>query len=294
MGNEKIQPRTLGTHDGSFHADEVTACALLILFDLIDIEGIVRTRDLKVLEKCEFVCDVGGIYDDSIKRFDHHQVGYKGSYSSAGMILKYLKDQKIIDAKLYQYINGYLVMGVDAIDNGKSAPMMGHCSFSSVIANFVPVRYDASPEVFEGAFLAALDFCLGHLKRLVAKYHYIQECRGKIKKEMDKKNKVLYFDEPMPWIESFFDLGGATHPAQFIIMPAGSQWKLRGIPPSYDKRMQVRVPLPKAWAGLIDEQLKKKTGIPGAVFCHKGRFISIWETKEDAEKALKYVQGNMK
>ena len=102
MGNEKIQPRTLGTHDGSFHADEVTACALLILFDLIDIEGIVRTRDLKVLETCEFVCDVGGIYDDSIKRFDHHQVGYKGSYSSAGMILKYLKDQKIIDAKLYQ------------------------------------------------------------------------------------------------------------------------------------------------------------------------------------------------
>ena len=111
---------------------------------------------------------------------------------------------------------------------------------------------------------------------------------------MDKKNKVLYFDEPMPWIESFFDLGGARHPAQFIIMPAGSQWKLRGIPPSYDKRMQVRLPLPKVWAGLIDEQLKKKTGIPGAVFCHKGRFISIWETKEDAEKALKYVQGNKK
>jgi uncharacterized UPF0160 family protein len=294
MENAEIKHRTLGTHDGSFHADEVTACALLLLFDLIDLEGIVRTRDQKLLAKCEYVCDVGGIYDPSIKRFDHHQSNYDGSFSSAGMILKYLKDQKILDAKLYQYINGSLVMGVDAIDNGKSAPAMGHCSFSSVIANFVPVRYDANKEVFQGAFFQALDFCLGHLTRLVAKYKYIQECRGKVKSEMDKRQKVMYFDEAMPWIESFFDLGGSKHVAQFIIMPAGDQWKLRGIPPSYDKRMQVRVPMPKEWAGLINGELKSKSGISGAVFCHKGRFISIWETKEDAEKALEYIQRKMR
>ena len=294
MEDAEIKPRTLGTHDGSFHADEVTACALLLLFDQIDLEGIVRTRDLKILGKCEYVCDVGGIYDPALKRFDHHQSNYNGSFSSAGMILKYLKDQKILDNRLYQYINGSLVMGVDAIDNGKSAPKMGHCSFSSVIANFVPVRYDASKEVFQGAFFQALDFCLGHLKRLVAKFHYIHECRGKVKKEMDKRQKVMYFDEAMPWMESFFDLGGDKHPAQFIIMPAGNQWKLRGIPPSLDKRMQVRIPMPKEWAGLIDAELKGKSGIPGAIFCHKGQFISIWETKDDAEKALEYIQRKKK
>jgi len=31
------------------------------------------------------------------------------------------------------------------------------------------------------------------------------------------------------------------------------------------------------------------THIDGAVFCHKGRFISIWETKEDAMKALNQI-----
>ncbi len=31
---EKIHPRSFGTHDGSFHADEVTACALLLLFGI--------------------------------------------------------------------------------------------------------------------------------------------------------------------------------------------------------------------------------------------------------------------
>jgi len=72
-------------------------------------------------------------------------------------------------------------------------------------------------------------------------------------------------------------------------MPTGKQWKLRGIPPSYEKRMQVRLPLPKEWAGLIDDELKEKSQISGAIFCHKGQFISVWETKEDAIKACDYI-----
>nr|NGX32100.1 hypothetical protein [Candidatus Anoxychlamydiales bacterium] len=35
--------------------------------------------------------------------------------------------------------------------------------------------------------------------------------------------------------------------------------------------------------------LQKVSKIDGAIFCHKGRFISIWKTKEAAIKALKYV-----
>ena len=53
--------------------------------------------------------------------------------------------------------------------------------------------------------------------------------------------------------------------------------------------MKVRLPQPKQWAGLLDEDLKRISGIPGAIFCHKGRFISVWETREDALKALEYT-----
>ena len=53
--------------------------------------------------------------------------------------------------------------------------------------------------------------------------------------------------------------------------------------------MKVRHPQPQKWAGLLDEELKKVTGIPGAIFCHKGRFISVWESKEDALRALELV-----
>jgi uncharacterized UPF0160 family protein len=90
-------------------------------------------------------------------------------------------------------------------------------------------------------------------------------------------------------LEPFFELDGIHHPARFVIMPSGVHWKLRGIPPSYEDRMKVRLPQPKEWAGLLDEDLKRVSGIPGAIFCHKGRFISVWETKEDALKALEYT-----
>lgn len=105
-----------------------------------------------------------------------------------------------------------------------------------------------------------------------------------------EKNKIcLFFEEALPWLESFFALGGKDHSALFVIMPSQGHWKLRGIPPDYEHRMQVRVPLPQQWAGLLSEQLQQKSGIKGAIFCHKGRFISVWQTKEDAIQALRYV-----
>lgn len=284
--HSKIQPRSLGTHDGSFHADEVTACSLLLLFNLIDRDKIHRTRDPGILEKCEYVCDVGGIYSPEIKRFDHHQIEYKGPMSSAGMVLLYLKEKGILEPHLYEAFNRSLVWGVDAHDNGVAKLEPGITSFSQVISNFLPIEYDVSPEEMNGAFFQAVSFAMGHLDRLRARHAYTLKCQVAVKKAMTDTSGALIFEESLPWMENFFELGGDHHPAQFVIMPSGKHWKLRGIPPSMNERMKVRRPMPEHWAGLHDHDLKKVSGIEGAIFCHKGRFISIWETKEDAIKAL--------
>jgi uncharacterized UPF0160 family protein len=281
-----MKRRSLGTHDGSFHADEVTACSLLLLFDQIDKELVYRTRDPKIHAECEFVCDVGGIYDPAQKRFDHHQAEYQGGLSSAGMVLLYLKEKGIIESHLYDYLNKSLIMGVDAHDNGVAKLEPGITSFSQVISNFMPIEYDVDEEEMTRAFFTAVDFCLGHLQRMKSRYFYIIDCKSAVKKAMKEGNYSLIFQEALPWLENFFDLGGEVHPAQFVIMPSGNHWKLRAIPPSLADRMKVRKPLPEKWAGLREAELKQISGIPGAIFCHKGRFISIWETKEDAIKAL--------
>jgi uncharacterized UPF0160 family protein len=110
--------KSVGIHDGSFHADEVTACALLLLFKLIDKKKIFRTRDPSLLAECEYLCDVGGIYDPEKKRFDHHQNQYQGHLSSAGMVLQYLLDKQVIEEELYHYFNRSLIKSVDAHDIG--------------------------------------------------------------------------------------------------------------------------------------------------------------------------------
>jgi uncharacterized UPF0160 family protein len=281
-----MKPRSFGTHDGSFHADEVTACSLLLVFGKIDRDKIHRTRNPKILAGCHYVCDVGGVYNPSICRFDHHQADYKGPMSSAGMVLLYLREEKIIDPHLYDFYNKSLILGVDAHDNGVSKTEPGTASFSQVVSNFLPIRYDVPAAEMEKAFFEAVDFVVKHLDRLKMRYEYTVECRAAVKHAMEEGSYALVFEESIPWIENFFDLGGEFHPALFVLMPAGNHWKLRGIPPSLSERMKVRRPFPEKWAGLHEEDLKRVCGIEGAIFCHKGRFISIWETKEAALKAL--------
>jgi uncharacterized UPF0160 family protein len=283
----QIIKKSFGTHDGSFHADEICACALLLLFDLIDKDKIYRTRDLQTLDQCEYVCDVGGIYDPKQKRFDHHQREYTGDLSSAGMVLLYLKNHAYIDQALYEHFNYSLIKNVDAHDIGK-VENRGY-SFSHIIANFLPIDYNATSQDRNVCFLKALDFTYLHLKRMKDRFFYSKKCQDKIKVAMEPQKKYLIFDESIPWIDAFFELNGQMHPALFVIMPTQSHWKLRAIPPDTNNRMKVRMPLPYEWAGLHGNDLKKASGMDGAIFCHKGRFISIWETKEDAILALEYV-----
>lgn len=281
--------RSFGTHDGTFHADEVSACALLLVFDLIERSKILRSRNPEELAQCEYVCDVGGIYDPASKRFDHHQVEYTGALASAGMIWLYLLNQKRIDQPTYEFVNHSVILGIDAHDNGRSVQQDGVATFSHIIANFVPPQYDLSHAMQNAAFEEALHFATLYFRRLIDRFVYIQGCKDQVALAMKKGGLYLFFEEALPWQENFFDLGGEEHPALFVVMPSEGHWKLRGIPPTRENRMSVRRPLPKKWAGLRDEELKKASGIPGAIFCHKGRFISVWETKEDALLALETV-----
>lgn len=288
MTGKKI-PRSFGTHDGSFHADEVTACALLLLFDLVDEEKIQRTRDRNRLSQCEYVCDVGGVYDPSQKLFDHHQAGYEGDLSSAGMVLLFLKERGDLSLGEYRHFHDSLIHGVDDHDNGKLPQIPGLCSYSHIIANFSPIPYDPPSDQQEKAFYEALAFAKGHVHRLLERYRYMQSCKEIVKTAMKQNHECLMFHRGIPWVELFFELGGENHSARFVIMPSGQHWTLRGIPPNLQNRMRVRLPLPSEWAGLLDEELQQASGIPGAIFCHKGRFVSVWENREDALKALQYT-----
>ncbi|MEM1283050.1 MAG: MYG1 family protein, partial [Chlamydiota bacterium] len=170
----------------------------------------------------------------------------------------------------------------------------GFCTYSHVMANYTPIEYDVKPEEQDTAFYVALDFAIGHLQRMWDRYRFVHSCREDVVQAMETRDECLIFDRAIPWMDLFFELGGINHPAQFVVMPTGTHWKLRGIPPTPDDKMEVRLPLPLEWAGHLEGDLKDITGIEGAIFCHKGRFISVWETKEDALEALKHTLQHAK
>src|SRR3989344_7176045 len=70
-----MQKKKLITHNVSFHADDIFAAAALSIY--LESKGeeveIVRTRDEEIIKTGDYVFDVGGIYDESANRFDHHQ-----------------------------------------------------------------------------------------------------------------------------------------------------------------------------------------------------------------------------
>lgn len=85
----------IATHDGSFHADETIACAILTY--IYENSEIIRSRDPQTLETADIIIDVSGINDE--KHFDHHSPAFNLSrdnginYATAGLMwLKFGKE----------------------------------------------------------------------------------------------------------------------------------------------------------------------------------------------------------
>ena len=128
----------IGTHNGTFHADEALAVYLLRLLPPYQPSSLVRTRDPAILSACHTVVDVGGEYSPATNRYDHHQRTFETTFperptklSSAGLV--YMHFGKAIIAQrtglddgttevdvLWRKLYTDFVEALDAHDNGIS------------------------------------------------------------------------------------------------------------------------------------------------------------------------------
>jgi len=68
--------KVIGTHSGTFQADEAMGVWMLRQLPSYRNSKVVRSRDLDVLNQLDIVIDVGGTYDHDKLRYDHHQRDY--------------------------------------------------------------------------------------------------------------------------------------------------------------------------------------------------------------------------
>ncbi|KAH8685982.1 putative UPF0160 protein C27H6.8 [Tricladium varicosporioides] len=135
----KTSPVSIGTHNGHFHADEALAVYMLRLLPTYNSSQLIRTRDPALLQTCHTVVDVGGEYDASTNRYDHHQRTFDTTFpnrptklSSAGLVYMHFgkaiiaqhlgvsedaEEVTVIWAKIYESF----IEALDAHDNGISA-----------------------------------------------------------------------------------------------------------------------------------------------------------------------------
>jgi uncharacterized UPF0160 family protein len=176
--------KRVGTHNGSFHCDEALGCYLIRLTSQFAGADVVRTRDPQILDTLDAVLDVGGVYDPSRHRYDHHQKGFNEVFghgfntklSSAGLVYKHFGKEIIAKElevsedhedvhRLYLAIYKSFVEALDAVDNGinqydtdQPPKYVNNTHLSSRVGRLNPdwTDPDQSPEKENAAFQQAM------------------------------------------------------------------------------------------------------------------------------------------
>lgn len=267
------------THSGPFHADDVLAWGLIQVF--VDHEAtLVRTRDAELLDRADIVFDVGGSFDPSKGRFDHHQNSYTGPLSSAGMVLNWLEDTGRVAAPLAARLRTRVSDYVDDVDNGRREPDPGVPCFASMVEAYNRGAGDMAG--FDAAFRRAGQMAAHFVQGIADGYQEEDAARTVVRQAMAdadaRGSNTLFLNPYVRWKPAYYELGGETHPSEFVIAPGpDGSWRTLAIPPrlgSFDQKRS----LPEAWAGLVDEELAAVCGVPDARFCHKNRFIMVFDT----------------
>jgi uncharacterized UPF0160 family protein len=314
--------KTIGTHDGKFHCDEVLACWMLKNLANFEKHVIVRSRDPAILETCDIVVDVGGVYSHEKRRYDHHQRTFNDTMrtltglqfdtrlSSAGLI--YVHYGKAVIAKLLEisendpsvdtiYVKLYqnFVESVDGIDNGvqqfDGIPRYQlACTLSSLVGNCNPAWNESNANT-DDCFMKAFKIVGQEFeKRVNYMYKSWLPARQFVQKAVEKRvqvhesGKILELEpKGLPWKEHFFEFEkqlGLTDADICLVIyeDDNGSWRVQSIPVSETSGFENRVPLP--WKGYRDKDLAEISGIEGAIFVHVTGFIGGAQTREGALK----------
>lgn len=295
--SEKI---TIVTHNGSFHADDVfSVAALTLLFNgRKQSFDVVRSRDPKVAESGDIVLDVGGVYDESNLRFDHHQIGGAGArpngipFAAFGLIWKKFGEEISGDKKVAEWLDKKLVQYIDAGDNGAG-------ELKPYAADVFPYTIEQSVCIFnlgwtdetkdgDSRFFEAVNFAAGVLEREIKTTKELVEGEKFVVQAYASASdkRLIILDKNYPWQEV---LNRYSEPL-YVVEPANSGWHAEAVrdnPTSFVNRKN----FPAAWAGRRDAELAAITGISDAVFCPNACFVVFAKSKEGAIALAKMAIG---
>ncbi|KAK4261742.1 hypothetical protein QN277_004699 [Acacia crassicarpa] len=322
--------KRVGTHNGSFHCDEALGCFMIRLSDKFSNAEIVRTRDPQVLEGLDAVLDVGGVYDPSQDRYDHHQKGFEEVFghgfstklSSAGLVYKHFgreiiaKELKVNEEypdvhRLYLAVYKSFMEAIDAIDNGinqydtdQPPKYVNNTHLSSRVGRFnldwtdPDQSQEKENEAFQRAMSLAgsefLDSVRFHAKSWLPARSIVMETL-EARHAVDPSGEILVLTKFCPWKLHLFELEMEMKidpPIKYVLYEdeRSKNWRIQAVAVAPD-RFESRKSLPSQWRGLRDDELSRVSGIPGCVFVHMSGFIG---GNQNFEGALSMARAALK
>lgn len=318
---DRLPTKRVGTHSGSFHCDEALGCFMIRLTNKFSDAEIVRTRDPQVLEGLDAVLDVGGVYDPSRDRYDHHQKGFEEVFghgfstklSSAGLVYKHFgkeiiaKELRVNEEhpdvhRLYLAVYKSFMEAIDAIDNGinqydtdQPPKYVNNTHLSSRVGklNLDWIDPDQSPQRENESFQRAmalsgnefLDSVRFHANSWLPARSIVMECLAS-RFDIDPSGEIMVLNKFCPWKLHLFELEVELKidpSIKYVVYQddRSKHWRVQAVAISPD-RFESRKALPAMWRGLRDDDLSRESGIPGCVFVHMSGFIGGNQSYEGA------------
>ncbi len=296
------------THNGKFHSDDVFAVATISLAFKEEEFELLRTRDSEIIKSGDYVVDISGEYKPEANRFDHHQIGGAGErengipYASFGLVWKKFGEKLCGSLEIALRLDEKLVQAIDAGDNGVNLvkeyvfPDVYQYTIYGIINLFRPT-WKEKDKSFDDKFKEAVSWARKIIEREVKVTQDEVEVEDDIKKIYNKfkDKKVIIFEdkEKSYGRENIVRvLGAYSEPLYAVIYRSDvGNWQVVAINKG-KKTFETRKPLPRNWGGLRDEELVKETGVPDAIFCHRGRFMCVSGSRESAIALAKLAVEN--
>lgn len=278
--------KILVTHNGSFHADDVFACAALQI--LLKARGerfqIIRSRNDADFMRGDFVFDVGGIHDPSRNRFDHHQQGGAGrrengiSYAAFGLVWKTYGHEI---TSTWQDIDTHFVSPIDAHDNGEmifksNDPDILPVEAAYLVSLFNPT-WKESQKGSDAEFQKLVCVAREILSRVIKKFE--DKIEGHMQVEMAyqaaRHKEVIVLDQYLPWSGVLKRKDDTV----YVVYPQADSWRVQAVEA---EKFTPRKPFPESWRGRESVELQKISGVNDALFAHPKGFLAGTISREGA------------
>jgi len=289
--------KTVVTHSSRFHADDVCAVALLQIVFGENEMNIIRTRDSSIIEKADVVVDVGGVYNPALFRFDHHQKTFTEArdngipFASFGLVWREYGEQLCGSKKAADILDAKIVQAIDAGDNGVQTYKsiyddVNPYTLSAMISAYMPTWKEESS--YDTAFLDAVAVVKKSLTREIVRVQDSLEAQAIIIERYIAagNKKIVIFNKEDDFGDGDIQFALEQYEEPLIHVRyrhSDDSWSakcVRGGEGVFSNRLD----FPKEWAALEHEELQNVTGVPDAIFCHRGRFLCVAKSFEGALK----------